>query len=468
MRVLLFYGVTGTLEEGIDTSDATAVAGNIMLGKTAYAQGEKVTGTFTIESELSAQEQKLEALETILEGKVGGGAVRANIYVQENEPTKKDGIWLKMSDKTAEYYISDDDVYIVGTWKSNQECPIIPFQLNNGCSTKINKTIYVFGGYTSSGSRLQTAYKYDTESKTWTKLSNVPYAFFGGSIATMNTDIYLFGSRDGDYTTRAYKYDTVNNSYTRLTDIPQSSCYGSAVSIGTDIYLFGLGSWDGNGAGVYKYDTVNNSYTKLTNIPTSTGFCSSVAINQYIYLNVGDTGKTFLKYDVQSDRYIQLANTPVRFYDAGMVNIANDIYIFKDTTAYKYSINTDTFEQLTTIPRSFSERCGVVNIDDIIYLCDVPNTNTDSYKMQIYVAQSKIYETDNTVVISQGKVYATGYNTKLFETNFETDFQPLYGFADAWFYTLQDGLDGTMPVYYGNGTQWINIKNPPQNNGGEE
>lgn len=41
-------GITGTLEEGVDTSDADATAANVEINKTAYVNGEKITGSLPL------------------------------------------------------------------------------------------------------------------------------------------------------------------------------------------------------------------------------------------------------------------------------------------------------------------------------------------------------------------------------------------------------------------------------------
>lgn len=41
------YGVTGTLET-LDTSDANATSGDILVDKTAYVNGQKITGTLPL------------------------------------------------------------------------------------------------------------------------------------------------------------------------------------------------------------------------------------------------------------------------------------------------------------------------------------------------------------------------------------------------------------------------------------
>ena len=59
---------------GTDTSDATATANEIFAGETAYVADGKVTGTFTIENEITAQNDLISQIATALEGKAAGGS----------------------------------------------------------------------------------------------------------------------------------------------------------------------------------------------------------------------------------------------------------------------------------------------------------------------------------------------------------------------------------------------------------
>ena len=43
-------GVEGTMQAGVDTSDANATADDIANGKTAYVNGQKITGTIPVQS----------------------------------------------------------------------------------------------------------------------------------------------------------------------------------------------------------------------------------------------------------------------------------------------------------------------------------------------------------------------------------------------------------------------------------
>lgn len=457
---------TATVQPVTSSIDQNIVAGNIKKNVTILG----VTGTFEGGAEdltnvLNAQDEIIENLKSALDEKAGKGGAKLNVFTQLTEPTTKKGIWLQIN-KVIEHLVSDDNVFIGGTYEKNSITPVIPYKFYCGSAVSIGNTIYIFGGnYIKTN-----VYKYDTSTNTWSELTIIPYDFDKGSAVSIGNSIYLFGGEGGK--TTAYKYDTLTDTYTQIANIPYSFYSGSAVSIGTDIYLLG-GYENGSGCSkVYKYDTLTDIYTQLSNLPYIFVNGSAVSIGTDIYLfgsSINNSNyKKCYKYNTLTNSYTSLEAIPYDFYSGGAAAIGTNIYLFGGDgssarkTAYKYNTLTNVWTQLTNIPYDFY-RGSSCKVGKKIYLFGGSGYPT---KTQIYNAESKEYE-NNTLVIAQGKTYNVGYNVELITVdNFEQ--QPLYGFADAWFYTTQDGLDGTMPVYYGDGTQWINIKNPPSNETNDE
>ena len=418
--------------------------------------------TEDLDSTVTALENQVTALTAALENKSSGGEAEPLIYVQTSEPATKDGIWLQ-TNGTAEHYKSDDSIYFSGTWSNDGDTASTPYSFYNGSAVAIGTDIYLFG----SASNGTMAYKYDTLTNTYTQLTNVPYSFFQGGATNVGTDIYLFGGDSSSSSAAtAYKYDTLTDTYTRIAGVPVGFKGGSVASIGTDIYLFGTS----NTKQAYKYDTLTNTYTKLANIPYYFFDGAIVAAGTDIYL-VGsyiysEVDKNMYKYNTLTDTYTQLTSIPYDFTMGSAVIIGTDIYLLgcgmsKYTrNMYKYNILTDTYTQLTNIPYDFYHGSAVA-INTNIYILGGEASST---KTRVYHIQTKTYDTDNTVIIAQGRkgtgaTYNTSYAVKLLNTTFDEGFEPLYGVADAWFYTTQNGVDTTIPTYYGDGTQWIKFKN---------
>ena len=427
-----------------------------------YAQliGDIQTGEDLTEV-LNTQDQKIAELEATLENKTAGENAKLNIFVQTTEPTSKDGIWIQV-DKTLEHIVEDDDYYIEGEYDVDGKYRNIPYNFYCGSAVAIGTDIYLFGSYESTYQK--TAYKYNTLTDTYTQLADIPYNFYYSSAASVGTDIYLFGSYESTYQKTAYKYNTLTNTYTQLANIPYNFYFSSVVAIDTDVYLFGGG---GNANYVYKYNTLTNTYTQLANIPSfKSGGIVAIGTDIYLFGGNGPSSyqKTAYKYNTLTNTYIQLTNTPHYFTSGGIVAIGTDVYLFGGNgngtslyqkTAYKYNTLTDTYTQLADIPYSFLGSVAVTVADKIFLL----GGRSYPTKIQCYETATKTYE-NNTAVIVQGIYYSSSYLVKLLnvEGSLVSENQYLkYAFKKALFYDETDGLQDTLPVYYGNGTKWTQI-----------
>ena len=526
---------------GIDTSDANAIANDIVKDKTAYVNGEKVTGTIPIittdpdgagimyadevqnigntqlqfvtkntgirqildinsniairtgntnianvigltadkiiegntilgiegtgktsedlQGQLDAQDTVIQQLQDELANKTSGSA-KPNIFMQETEPTTKNGIWLK-GNYQVDNIVADENIFYSEEWNTTKMSNLkaIPYSFYSGSAVAVGTNVYLFGGATDDSTRPNDtkAYKYDTLTDTYTKLTNIPYRHKYGSAVAIGTNIYLLGTNyNSSYYKYAYKYDTLTDTYTQITNIPYDFYYGSAVSIGTDIYLFGSGASSSYYKYAYKYDTLTDTYTKLTNIPYDFYGGSAVSIGTDVYLfgsYNSSNQQTAYKYNTLTDTYTKLTNIPYEFTYGSAVSIGTDIYLFGSSYSnsyykkdYKYDTLTNTYTQLTDIPYIFYSGSAIFNGVDIYLLGGISNKT----KVQVMSMIPNDYG-NNSIVISQGVP-----SNKTNIANYGIQNAKFY--YDRVYYQDENGkLLNTIPTYNGNGTEWVKI-----------
>ena len=277
--------------------------------------------------------------------------------------------------------------------KKTVELNPVPYKSEEAASAVVGTDIYFFGGETADVQNV--AYKYNTLTDQYTKLSNLPYLSRKSNAIAVGNDIYIFGGVN-DAKNKACKYNVVTDSYTILTDIPSTMYNGAISAIGKDIYLFG--GYDGTNYNlVYKYNIDNNQYLKLSNSPKDIRMGGAVVINGYIYLYCGGTsGSIFaFKYNSLDDSYTPLPNLPYRYYCGKVLNIGNNIYILgglgstgEGKFAYLYNIISNEYTKLPDLPYIFYDNVAEA-VEKNIYV--FANAGVNAYKYFPYKGHGKVY-----------------------------------------------------------------------------
>ena len=163
----------GKTEGGVDASDATASADEIFADETAYTADGKITGTFTIDSELEEQGDLISQIAAMLEEKAGGGivlptltnpasnadiisdkeAIDGNGNVLTGTIVKRSASDITVSGKSMKYlagYYDSGGTISVGT--ATQATPSVSID----SAGKITATATQSAGYVSSGTKTAT------------------------------------------------------------------------------------------------------------------------------------------------------------------------------------------------------------------------------------------------------------------------------------------------------------------------
>lgn len=146
------------IQTGINTSDATVTAPQILSGAVAYGSNGKVVGTMTNNGAVS-KTLAANGSYTIPAGYHNGSGkvtvdslttAKLNVFTQATEPVIKDGIWVKTANPHRQVIIDNRVLNEGGAWGG--AINDLPIGFYGGCAVVYGGEVYILGGYMSTTS----------------------------------------------------------------------------------------------------------------------------------------------------------------------------------------------------------------------------------------------------------------------------------------------------------------------------
>lgn len=400
-------------------------------------------------------------------GSSAGGAT--NVYIQADEPSGKKGLWLQTDETLAtDVIISDERLVsetILDIWVNKVQPPAF-YAIVSGAI--VGDEVFWLGGYYQNAKK--TAYKYNAKTNVVSTLPTLDEIFGYHATASVGQNIYLFGgyhtvNDSAVISDKAYCYNTSDGSLKEIAPMPDVRTMASAVAIGTSIYIIG-GRKTTNGVyqtTTFVYDTITDTYDTISGFPGTMHNNGVVAIGSKIYIlnSNGTSSKNSYVYDLATNTLSDIAPTP----NAGILTAVahnDDIYYFigTGTQMYKYDTLTDTHSPVENVIGNgaiafrplFDVGGKLVRLP--VYTTTAAAKYIDTLDYTDYMDYSG--DKDGTIIYQRSDV--NKYHTELVSASNVTG-DLLYGFEDVIHYTTANGVNNTIPTYYGNGSEWIKFKN---------
>jgi len=388
-----------------------------------------------------------------------------NIFFQEYEPAIKNGIWFETNKYRYDKLSFVSKMPFLGTAKWRKFSSTGTALMSTYTAGVMNGTLYIFGGQTySSGGTIKT-----TMINTTTGSRSEPFLNSSMELDTTHCNpvvvgnlMYITGKYGGIGSPRAYTFDGSN--FTWISDkVSQVRQDGTAVAIDKDIYLIGGRPYYGSYySTILKINTEDYTNTELP-IPFTPGtrpFAAAVGTDIYILYS-----STVWKFDTLTNECTEVCDN--QFKTTGWCfSEGTDIYMFKKAgpDVCKFDTITNRFTPLTVANRIYGSGSVVCYDPSTKTFFDTPSAlnganSTTVYKFKLEELTPASYPED-TVIVEQAteNKYAT-ILTKSKALIEGEDHGIITNFNDAGYFNTVDGGIGTLPTYYGDGTQWIKFKN---------
>lgn len=381
-----------------------------------------------------------------------GGAGKLNIFIQEDEPAIKDGIWFKKAKSNYNKLIVADSV------TGNISSDIETLGANIGYSNlqALGKYLYIL----DTNDTTYTGIRFDTETKTEESTFTTAPTYLASTNATCSAvyvagnDIYYF-YRYGNGNWFAI-FHVTKGTWSNYSISALNTVFGGNITAVKDDTIYIISSTEAGYTTKFEaFKAGTYAVTHLPNLPYARYNGAAVVYDNKIYMfGGGETADRTkrLVYDIEAGTFTTYNDIPFAFYKGSAVVMGSLIYLIQGTDLYTFDPATNTYEQVATLATSILKQEGrnnMVVVNDTIYV-----TTTEAPHNIISIGfGGAVSFAPNSVVIHNGNTYNAALLTQPanIEGKLVTPFKNIYTTDNA------GEIITTEEKYYGNGTEWVLI-----------
>jgi len=300
--------------------------------------------------------------------------------------------------------------------------------------------------YVLRGANNATFYEYDVSADTWSTLADAPGAVrFGGGVVE-GPPGYLYAAR-GNNSTDFWRYDIEANTWDAdIASAPLTISYGGSLVFDGEQYIYVLRGNNSNN--FWRYDTFSDEWQTLSSVqfgaPSDSindyaHISADITIdreNQLIYATAGNLRHGFSVYDINTDAWTVLPDTPTLAYFGSALEYDSNTEAVYYTAGYyshhffKYDVGAQEWIQLSSSPDRFYYGGGLTLVDDYLLAFRGEN-NTGFYKYDI--------AKDSWLVPNRGLFGRVFETNSVFTTNYGADI--VMGDGDNFYLTRGNYAD---------------------------
>lgn len=251
--------------------------------------------------------------------------------------------------------------------------------------------LYLFGGFSGKLGPVADSHYYNTTTRQWVSVNDLPELITHAGVAQTATDVYFVGGYVGTGrgyqqvfgSNRVWKYNFERDSFTRIADLPQPLAGGGAAILNGRLHYFGGSTQNRNDTSIHlALDLADPSakWEAAASLPTARNHLGHAVVNGMLYAIAGQTGndeglqtlQTLQVFDPATGAWSALAALPrgLSHISASTVVWGQQIVVMGGETAHNaqsretwvYNTQTNTWKSITPLPAArFSGVAAVLN-----------------------------------------------------------------------------------------------------------